>query len=141
MPTAPVPPKRSSTRVPSIQSLSMLNKADFARSVIGRVLSPGTLISLRPLARPVITRMPAPSWRCYLAHHRHIPFAVVEQAEIADGGILKTCQEPALLKPLDDGVLAEAFLAVDRSHLVLQAVDCAPKLAKAAPRKRRRRGR
>ncbi len=56
MPTAPVPAK-TSHQVESITSAPMMSKSDsFTRSVMGRVSSPLTDRSLRPLAEPEMTR-------------------------------------------------------------------------------------
>ena len=42
----------------------MLNNADFARSVIGRVPPPGTDFSRRPFALPAMTRIARLPYRC-----------------------------------------------------------------------------
>src|SRR5688572_3517825 len=55
MPTAPVPAKRSHQLESTTSPAIMLNNDSLTRSVIGRVVSPGTDLSLRPLAFPAIT--------------------------------------------------------------------------------------
>src|SRR5215217_1415957 len=64
IPTAPVPANRShqfdSKRSPAM----MLNSASLTRSVMGRVVSPGTDLSFLPLAVPAMTLnvIPRSSW-------------------------------------------------------------------------------
>src|SRR5215211_7369542 len=80
MPTAPVPANTShqfeSTTSPAI----ILNNDSFTRSVMGRVVSPATDLSLRPLALPAMTlrlirhsSLPQEDFRETRSQARHIP--------------------------------------------------------------------
>src|SRR3990170_3083961 len=55
MPTAPVPAKRSRKAAPARLGRMILKSDSLARSVMGRVLSPGTERSRRPRAEPAFT--------------------------------------------------------------------------------------
>src|SRR3990172_5708080 len=55
MPTAPVPANRSHQVEPATSPARILKSASLARSVIGRVVSPGTDFNLRPRAEPEMT--------------------------------------------------------------------------------------
>jgi len=61
IPTLPVPANISKNVEFVISGPMMLNKDSFTRSVIGRVISPGTEPNLRPFALPEITRITQPA--------------------------------------------------------------------------------
>src|SRR5690242_17130049 len=56
MPTAPVPANRSHQFESSRSPAMILNSASLTRSVMGRVVSPGTDFNFLPLAFPAMTR-------------------------------------------------------------------------------------